>query len=236
MATAASVTGTHDENTLAQQLCDKGAKFITATPEQVVGMTAAVQPVLDRLAADPTNGPILTDIQEIAARHPGPDAPSVPADCGQGAVSTATDSTIVPDETSTIPDGVYRSEITRDDVAAAGLTNGDGPAGLWTMTFSAGTYDNRCRPIANPGSDCGHSDFDGPLEVGDLRGTGNIVYFVPNAERMAALTGCTLPPSEHLPDHCGPDDPYHATWAVDGDTLTFSGVPGLSIKPWQKIG
>ena len=108
------------------------------------------------------------------------------------------------------------------------------------MTFSAGTYDNRCRPIANPGSDCGHADFEGPLEVGDLRGTGNVVYFVPNAERIAALTGCTLPPSGHLAGQlqAGQDDPYHAGLDRRRRHVDLQWFPRVcrSKKPSQKIG
>ena len=73
-----------------------------------------------------------------------------------------------------------------------------------------------------------------------MRGTGKIVYFVPDAKRLSRLTGCTLPVSSTLDGHCGPDNPYRVGWVVSGDTLVFSNTPGqqvsiLLIGPWRKI-
>jgi len=78
-----------------------------------------------------------------------------------------------------------------------------------------------------------------PFEVGDLRGTGKIVYFVPDAKKISRITGCTLPVGTQNPS-CGPDDPYRLRWALSGDTLVFSNTPGQHISmemigPWRKI-
>src|SRR5260370_1226594 len=108
---------------------------------------------------------------------------------------------------SALPDGVYRRELTQQDIAAAGGDPGSHPAGIWTITVRRGTYEVRCRPVPGPGEVCGGSVTDQPLEVGDLRGTGKIVYFVPDAKRLSRLTGCTLPVGLENPS-CGPDDPY----------------------------
>jgi hypothetical protein len=102
-----------------------------------------------------------------------------------------------------------------------------------------GTYETHCRPVPGPGEVCGGSVTDQPLEVGDVRGTGKIVYFVPDAKRLSRLTGCTLPVGTVNPS-CGPDDPYRVGWAVSGDTLVFSNTPGqqlsiVLIGPWRKI-
>ena len=75
------------------------------------------------------------------------------------------------------------------------------------------------------------------LEVGDLRGTGAIVYFVPDAKRLSRLTGCTLPVGTQDPA-CGPDDPYRVAWTVSGDKLILSQVAGSrggNIGTWRKI-
>jgi hypothetical protein len=145
----------------------------------------------------------------------------------------------VPRQKSALPDGTYRQQVTATDVEAAGLTNDDGWSGIWTMTVRHATYDVRCRPISDPGTDCGHSESDGPLEVGDLRGARPALYFVPSSARLSALTGCKLPPSNSLPDHCGPDDPYRVNWRLDGAQLTLSGFAaegsGLGVKAWTKI-
>lgn len=150
----------------------------------------------------------------------------------------------VPNEVSALPNGLYRVEITRDEVTAAGFHNNAGhPAGTWTLTVRNGTYELRCRPLANPYDDCGTTVSDLPVEVGDLKGTGNTVYFVGNLDRLQQVTGCLLPPSATQPDHCGYPDPYRMDWTTDGDSMTFNRYAGAtgdiatySIKPWQKIG
>ena len=81
----------------------------------------------------------------------------------------------------------------------------------------------RCRPIDDPGIDCGGSVEDGPLDAGYLRGTGNTVTFVHDPELISKLTGCKLPVSETLPDHCGPGGGGPLTWEIEGDSLTLSG-------------
>lgn len=237
-AVTASVQASYDETTPARALCRAGARFVWAGPQQIAATRAAMQPVLDRLAADPVDGPVLARIQAIAARFPQPLTPDVPTDCTQ-APSQAGDAGTIPSQASTLPDGVYRTQITESEVEAAGLNNGDGASGTWTMTVRHATYEVRCRPISGPGKDCGHAVTELPVEVGALKGAGHTVYFVPDVQRISRLTGCTLPISETLPGHCGPDDPYAANWIASGDTLTFSGYDtgaGLGIKPWKKIG
>ena len=237
-AVTASIRATYDETTPARALCSVGARFVWANPEQVAATRAALQPVLDRLAGDSVNGPMLTRIRAIATRFPQPVTPDVPEDCKQ-APSPAGAAGTVPSQASTLPDGIYRTQITVPEVEAAGLSNGNGASGTWTMTVRHAAYEVRCRPISNPGHDCGNSVSDLPLEVGALKGAGHTVYFVPDAQRISRLTGCKLPVSETLPGHCGPDTPHPANWAVSGGALTFSGYDtgaDLGIKPWKKIG
>jgi TRAP-type C4-dicarboxylate transport system substrate-binding protein len=226
-----SIDATYDETTIAQDLCGKGARFIAASPDQIAALRSTLQPVLDGLAADPANGALLTDVQAIAADHPEPDVPTVPEACRQ---STADDQPTgrAPDQVSDLPDGVYRSEITTDDLAAAGLDNRDGGAGTWTLTVRDGTYEVRCRPLDDPGMDCGQSIENDPLEAGYLRGTGNTVTFVYDPELVSKLSGCKLPVSETLPDHCGPGGGGPKTWEIEGDSLMFGG----DLEPWTKIG
>jgi TRAP-type C4-dicarboxylate transport system substrate-binding protein len=226
-----SVDATYDETTIAQDLCGKGARFVNASPDQITVLRSSLQPVLDGLAADPANGTLLTEIRAIAADHPVPDVPTVPEACGQG---TADDKPAgrAPDQVSDLPDGEYRVEITTDDLTAAGLDNHDGKSGTWTLTVREGTYEMRCRPLDDPGIDCGHSVEDDPLDAGYLRGTGNTVTFVHDPELVSKLSGCKLPVSESLPGHCGPGGGGPLTWKVEGDSLTFSG----DLEPWTKIG
>lgn len=234
-----SVDSTYDEATLAQELCEKGTRFIAASPDQIAALRSTLQPVLDGLAGDAASRALLTEIQALAASYPEPEVPSVPEDCQQG---TADEQSVgaVPDETADLPDGEYRVEITTDDVAAAGLDNRDGNSGTWTFTVHEGTYEMRCRPLDDPGIDCGGSVQDLPFDAGYLRGTGNTVTLVNDPELMSKLTGCKLPVSSTLPDHCGPAGDVTLTWEIEGDSLTLSGDLGrgyeLVLEPWTKIG
>lgn len=235
-AVQASVDATYDETTPARALCSVGARFVWANPSQLSALRTRFQPVIDRLAADPTSGPVLRELEAIAAKYPQTSVPDVPDSCRQGA--GAAKILDIPTKVSALPDGVYRQELTSAVVEAAGHNNGNGASGTWTLTVRHGTYEVRCRPIANPGADCGNTLSDDPLEVGDLRGIGANLYFVPNAARLQQLTGCKLPPSEENP-HCAPDNPYRVNWSVSGDVLTFSGYvarEGLGLEPWKKIG
>ena len=232
-----SVDATYDETSIAQDLCGKGTRFIAASPDQIAALRTSLQPVLDGLAADPANGALLTEIQAIAANHPEPEVPTVPEDCQQGTTDEQSAGG-APDQPSNLPDGEYRVEITTDDVAAAGWTNGPGHSGMWTLRVHNSTYEMRCRQLDDPGIDCGHSVQDDPLDAGYLRGSGNIVTFVNDPGLISKLTGCKLPVSETLPDHCGPGGGVTLTWELQGDSLTFSGDVGdheLVLEPWTKI-
>jgi len=236
-AVKVSVDATYDETAIARRLCAKGARFFDATAAQVGALRAKLRPVLDKLAANAADAQLLHDIQEIAQQHPDPDVPDVPASCRQGLAGAAAAGAI-PTTVSKLPDGVYRVEITLDELVAAGLANDEDSTGIWTLTIKNGTYEAGCRPIANPGVDCGHGEPKQTIvEVGDLRGAGQTVNFVPDAKRLSRLVGCKLPVSESQPGHCGPDAPYVATWALTGNGLRFSGdlFPSMTLKPYRKI-
>ena len=83
-AVKASVDAPYDETPAARTLCERGARFRDATPGQLQGLRSRFRPVLDKLAADPTSAQLLGDLQAIAAQHPGPDTPAVPASCAKG--------------------------------------------------------------------------------------------------------------------------------------------------------
>ena len=197
--------------------------------------------MIDRLAADPATGPLLAKVQAVAAAHPDPQLLDIPDSCRQGVAEPASNA-VIPTEVSALPDGIYRKELTAADISAADINNADGPAGTWTLTVKDGKYESTCRPVGDTGKDCGNMTTDRPLEVGDLRGTGQRVFFVPNAERLASMTGCLLPTSTVQADHCGPAVVYSLTWSVDGQNLMFSDEGGpladtsLTLEPWKKIG
>ena len=244
-AVKASVDATYDETPAARTLCERGARFREASPGQLQGLRSRFRPVLDKLAADPTSAQLLGDLQAIAAQHPGPDTPAVPASCAKGIAKNASPGQ-VPTAVSDLPDGVYRHQLTHNEVAAAGGDNGGGAAGIWTLRVRGGTFQLNCRPVEGAGRSCGGggNDSDAIFEAGDLRGTGKTVYFVGDPERLSRLTGCKLPSSSTQPDHCFVLDPYRLTWALAGDQLSFTdyqypGETGDNLTftggPWRKI-
>ncbi len=216
-ATKASVDATYEESPIADAMCSDGVRFISAAPGEVAGLRRKLQPVLDGLAADPTSGPMLKEIQAIATANPLADVPNVPEACQRTGKEAPAPK--IPQEVSALPNGVYRVELTTEDVLAAGLDNHDGNSGTWTLTVRNGTFESRCRPIGDPSDDCGGTITDGVLAAGDLRGTDHHVWLVPK----------------------GKDRPFHLTWAVDGNRLTFSQPSSaygseMDIEPYQKIG
>lgn len=239
-AVTASATATYDETGLARQLCGKGARFLDASPDQVAAMRTSLKPVIDKLAADPRNGPVLRAVQAVGAAHPATDAPEVELSCRQG-TSVGAQPDAIPAEVSALPDGVYRAELTVADVTGAGLDNHAGESGTWTLTVRKSTYELRCRPIDNPGVDCGHSVTDRPLDVGDLRGSGDSVSFVPDLPRLSKVSGCTLPPSETKAGSCPPAGPYRLRWSAGDGRLRFTDLSRLEghelvLEPYRKIG
>ncbi len=238
-AVQASVDASYPESELVSELCGRGVEFRDASAAQLASLKKAIQPVLDRLAADATSGPLLAELQNISAAHhtDSIDPQLCAAEQQTGPLGT------IPNTTSALPSGTYRVAVTVDDLTKAGSTNSDGGfSGTWTLKVSSGKFDLSCRPLQLPGTDCAHEVQDRPLEVGDLRGSGNVVYFVYDPARLARMTGCKLPVSQTAPGHCFDGKPYRMDWAIDGDQLIFSNYRSdnwpndmLIAKPWRKI-
>jgi TRAP-type C4-dicarboxylate transport system substrate-binding protein len=237
-AVQASVEAKYDDSAIARELCTRKVRIHDASPAQIAAMRELVRPVLDGLATNPADAVVLNEIQAIAARNPDPEPLDVPAECRHG-IATFGGLGPIPDTVSALPDGVYRVELTPADLT--GRSTDTGLAGTWTLKVSHGTYELSCRPIATVGIDCGHEDYDGPLDVGDLRGTGHLAYFNYRPDRLAQLTGCRLPVSQTRPGACFAGQPYAMTWEIQGDQLTFSEYVSdwanvqFLIEPWRKI-
>jgi TRAP-type C4-dicarboxylate transport system substrate-binding protein len=233
------------ESTAAQQMCERGVRFIEADPEQLAALQASFQPYLEQLAVDPDSGPLLEKIQSLATDHPAPDVPTVPASCVAGPPAQDVGFGEPPTSVAELPDGIYRVENTIDDVTAAGQSNASGWTGTWTLTVEDGTWQLTCRPVDMPDRDCGNGGpADVPLEAGNVRGSGDTLYLLPDPELMSTLTGCQLPVSDD-PDHCYETVSHRMTWSLDGEQLSFSDYasdePGwvdwvYLLKPWQKVG
>jgi hypothetical protein len=231
IAVQASVDATFDESAAVQSACEEGSRFVDARAGDLIALRAAFAPIIDRLAADDVDGPLLAEIQAIAAEHPGPESLDVPESC-RVATASAIGGASPPNEVSGLPDGTYRVRITLDDLAAERVANNEGWTGTWTLRIEGGEYQLTCQPVDDPGRDCGNTTFEGPPEAGYVKGTGDVVHFVYDAELHSALTGCALP--------CFPLSPYSVRWSLDGDVLTFSDsepfvVYDKVLKPWNKI-
>ncbi len=232
-----SVDAAVPDGARVEELCARGVRFIPADEGQLAALQAAVAPVVDDLAVDPVTAPLMEQVRAVAQKHPEVEAVDVPPDCRTPLVPG--EELPVQTEDATLPEGVYRVELTVDDVRAAGHDNGPDWSGTWTLEIEDGTYVLTCRPVADPGRDCGNSSSDGPLEAGKLRGAGQTVTFVFDVEMMAELTGCRLPAATGE-GACYSLGAFTLEWSVDGDELTFRQVGGTdahsyTVEPWCKI-
>jgi hypothetical protein len=147
---------------------------------------------------------------------------------------------------STVPatqgplDGTWRVSISEDDVRATGAPNGPGWSGTWTLTVDGDSFALACTPLDQPGVDCGgHPDPASveALEAGSVAVDGETVTFTNDDEALAALTGCVPAGGTGDGEPCTPVDAYPATFAVEGDAMTFtdSDAVYLVVSPWQRI-
>jgi TRAP-type C4-dicarboxylate transport system substrate-binding protein len=227
----------HDESSAVEAACEGGVRFALASNEDLAAMRATVQPVIDALSASEIDQALMADVLAVAAEHPDAYVPPVPEEClGEPADDPLAE---VPDEISSLPAGQYRTEIRLADVTAAGVDNGPGWTGTWTLTIENGSYVLTCRAVESPGKDCGNTTWEGALEAGSLLGRGDIVYFDHDEELMAHLTGCQLPAAAE-PGHCPSAATYRVQWSLEGDRLTFTDAGEvapyhLTLTEWQKI-
>ena len=213
-------------------------------PRPAPGLRTRLRPVLDKLAADPTSAQLLRDLQGSPHNTRAPRRPRCRPTAPRASPTTGSPGQ-VPAATSALPDGVYRHQLTHDQVAAAGGDPGSGPAGTWTLRVRGGTFQVSCRPVEGAGVSCDRELIRMIVEAGDLRGTGRTVDFVGD-ERVSRLNGCKLP-ATNQGDHCGPPGTHRMTWALSGDQLSFTDFqehPGEISEPqplewtggpWRKI-
>jgi TRAP-type C4-dicarboxylate transport system substrate-binding protein len=235
MTVRQSVAAAYDETTAAAQLCEAGVRFYDATSEQLDRLTESLAPVYAQFEADA----LWMDLVALAEAHPEVDVPEVSSECA-GSPGIAEEDPVIPEEVSAIPEGIYRVSITPADVETAGFDNDSGWSGTWTLEIADGIYTMKCRPFELPDRDCGNAfvpgsdlPFDAIFEAGYVRGTGNTVFFVYDAQVHSDHSGCELP--------CFPIPTYEVGWELEGDMMTFSDVRGSAaaekvIKPWEKIG
>ena len=232
----ASFAGGWDDAEHVRNLCSRGVRFANATRSQLNDLRTAVEPVYASLRESPMSADLLREVEAVAGRFPDPDAPDIPDRCGAASGDGSADEAGQP---SALPDGDYRAEIPVSAVDAAGLSNGPGWSGVWTLTVDDATFALTCRPLDDPGRDCGGAVTDSVLEGGRLTGRGHRVSFVADADVMSRLTGCERPTAT-TSGNCPLLPTYSARWDLDGDRLRFSGGEGTSvhyllITPWTRL-
>lgn len=186
---------------------------------------------------------------EASISAPDPAATAAPA-VASSKTPTESLGTVPPAEVSALPDGVYRTQLSREKLSEIGADE-LGTAGTWTLTIAAGTFRLECVPLSNPGTDCGGNQATGPdgsmVEIGTVRGTDNTVWMVHDGARRSELKGCVRRGSGA--DGCGPEGGYRMTWEeVSGqvDGLAFSDYVGLGEEagpplanwvgqPWTRL-
>ncbi len=118
-------------------VCSSGLQVVLATAEQQAAMTAATQPVRERLEDDGETGPILARIAEIVDET-GP--PAAVEACG-GVVAGSPAGSEEPLDLAAL-DGVWRWEVTYQEGLDAGLPDEVAAAdlGVQTVRMDSGTY------------------------------------------------------------------------------------------------
>jgi TRAP-type C4-dicarboxylate transport system substrate-binding protein len=234
----ASVAGTYDEGAAVGDLCGRGVAFLKASEAQLARLRWSVAPVVAALDEDDRTRPLMREVAAIAAKYPDPDVPLVPDGCDSARTNPVSN---VPSRRAGIPDGVYRVSISGSTVHAAGAPDGPGFSGIWTLTLRDGTYVLTCKPLDQPGHDCGNEVTDEALEAGYLRGEGSTAYFVFDSLLFSKLTGCLLPASATDETHCYSEPLVAVSWHLDGNTLRFTSpnpvgaAYHLSLLPWRRI-
>ena len=238
-AVQASLRAHYDERRPASQLCQAGARFVPASSSQLRALRTRLAIVGRRIERDPAEAPVWRGVVKAAERYPRTDVVPAPPGC-DGRVSL-TPIGAIPRRRAALPDGVYRVTNSETDVSRSGFDNSGGLTGTWTLKIGDGTYQLTCRPVAEPGTDCGHTVTDVPLEAGQLRGSGHTAYFAYDAHLLAKLTGCTLPVSQSRPGACFDGYDYRMTWELHGSALTFSHYRAATpdgqylVQQWRRI-
>ncbi len=123
----------------ATAYCQAGGRVVLAGPENVATFVEAVQPMVDRMSEDPLTATAIKAIQALKAATPAADTAGA---CAPSISATQKLTPVAPGPATTlIPDGVYRLDQTKDELAAQGVTAVDAGnnAGTWTLRVSGGT-------------------------------------------------------------------------------------------------
>jgi TRAP-type C4-dicarboxylate transport system substrate-binding protein len=130
-ATIGSTRVARTDQRILEELCAAGVRAALATPTGVAGLARAWRGLYDRLPAGAVHH--IQRLKDAAA----PDPPlRIPRGCGRDAAHAGPARGV----RSTLPDGVYRAQITRADLRVAAANRGDDRTGIATLTLRDGHW------------------------------------------------------------------------------------------------
>jgi TRAP-type C4-dicarboxylate transport system substrate-binding protein len=124
------------DDRLVPELCAAGVRFSTAMPATVANLRRAWRPLYAKLESGPL-GSAIRLIRALSSRTPAPASLRIPRGCHRQPRQPYTAHGV----RSTLPDGVYRIQVTAADIRAAGA---QGLGGVWpaveTLTLRDGDW------------------------------------------------------------------------------------------------
>jgi hypothetical protein len=190
----ATVTATMPDTAgYAERYCRNGGTIVLADGVFLAELQRAVQPVYEELARDATTRSLIERItalrNEIAAK---------PADitpCAPSTAESSPDASAGTSDADAFPEGVYRKDVTLQELLAAGIDRptAQNHTGTWTLTFRDGEFVDPTCP------DSTYSVADGRISV----------------QLGPAGEGCGDAAGKEL---------FSAGWIVEGDQLQFTDV------------
>jgi TRAP-type C4-dicarboxylate transport system substrate-binding protein len=118
------------DGAILRDLCSHGARFARASRADRAALRRAFRPVYVRLEHDPLTRALIHGIAAMKARAARGAPPSIPSRC------SAARRAIPNLPPSPIPDGVYRTRITRHDLAGGHVPPADQFSGFGTLTLT----------------------------------------------------------------------------------------------------
>jgi len=202
---------------LAEQFCARGGRVVSAGTDRDE-LRQAVQSVYDQLLTDEATAAMIDQIEALMSDA---DMAAVPL-CDGSPADAETTGTPGQD---TFPEGVYRMEISEEELSAAGAPEGDAAneAGVYTLTIADGRFVLATRFHLASRNQEGLADCEGTYTT-----SGTSVSFVN--------------------ENCGGEPFFTARWTAAPEGLRFEDVSSdiafagpvieatFGTKPWTKVG
>ncbi len=219
--------GIAGEAAVVPALCEAGARFPAAGPSGRDDLATAAGPVLAALRADPQDGPLLAAVEAALAGLDGtPDPLAAPAWCA-GPVSPLQPATQPPRTRSPVPPGTYRTHLSAEDIADAGVGKVQDAQVVTLVIGADGGYTNTSR-----------FDDDGEVmvfEAGEVWGDDEVLHFVNDLDELKALAGRGVRACVWTDPSLGcitNTNPYSVRWRLLPDrSIELSDPRGINPDP-----